>query len=106
MFPTRVFTGSSQGTQFSRTRRHSGPRCAATGATWRMWFDWYPPIETRVSAPPAGMSGTMHSSLPILFSPDANPLRTSSPSARTRAPPRCSLSLLSGLGGPWPKVSG
>ena len=33
------------------------PRCAATAATWRVWFDWMPPIDTSVSQPCASASG-------------------------------------------------
>lgn len=51
MLPTLSFTGSSQGTHCSCTRRHVRPRCAASAATCRVWLDWYPPIDTSVSAP-------------------------------------------------------
>ena len=31
------------------------PACAATAATWRVWLDWTPPMETRVSHPGEGV---------------------------------------------------
>ncbi len=69
MLPTLSLAGSSHGTHLSCTRRAFRPRCAATAATWRVWLDWYPPIETSVSAPEAITSGTMYSSLRILLPP-------------------------------------
>ena len=50
MLPTLSLTGSSQSTHFSWTRRHLRPSFAATAATWRVWLDWTPPIETRATA--------------------------------------------------------
>ena len=70
MLPTWVLSGSvHSGTQFSCTSTHSSPRWAATAATWRVWLDWWPPIETSVSAPWASASGTRYSSLRVLLPP-------------------------------------
>ncbi len=49
------------------------PSFAATAATWRVWFDWTPPIVTSVSALDARASGMMYSSLRILLPPNARP---------------------------------
>ena len=106
MLPTLSLTGSSQSTHFSWTRRHFRPSFAATAATWRVWLDWMPPIETSVSAPCARTSGTMYSSLRVLLPPNARPLLQSSRFAQTWAPPRCCVRRSSGWIGLGPKVSG
>ena len=49
------------------------PTLAAAAATWRVWFDWMPPMVTRVSAPEAMASGTMYSSFRSLLPPKASP---------------------------------
>ena len=49
------------------------PILAATAATMRVWLDWTPPIETRVSALLAMASGTMYSSFRSLLPPYARP---------------------------------
>ena len=82
------------------------PRCAATAATWRVWLDCTPPIETSVSAPFASASGTRYSSLRVLLPPKARPLFTSSRFIQTRAPPRWSLRRSTGWIGLGPNVSG
>ena len=69
MLPTRSLTASGQSTHFSCTSTQPSPRCAATAATCRVWFDWYPPMLTRVSAPWANASGTRYSSLRTLLPP-------------------------------------
>ena len=110
MLPTWVLVGSSHGTHFSCTSRHFRPRWAATAATWRVWLDWKPPMETSVSAPLASTSGTMYSSLRTLLPPKARPLLTSSRLAHTWAPPpfaaRWSESRFRWWTGEGPKVSG
>jgi len=83
------------------------PRCAATAATWRVWFDWTPPIDTSVSAPCASASGIRYSSLRVLLPPNARPLLQSSRFAYSSTlPPRCALRRLSGWMGVGPNVSG
>jgi hypothetical protein len=69
MLPTRSLTQSGQSTQFSCTSTAFRPSDAATAATWRVWLDWYPPIDTSVSVPCASTSGTMYSSLRVLLPP-------------------------------------
>ena len=73
MLPTRSYTASGKGTQLSCTNRHFMPSFAATAATWRVWFDWTPPMVTSVSALDARASGMMYSSLRILLPPNARP---------------------------------
>ena len=88
MLPTRSLTESGQSTQFSCTSTAFRPSLAATAATWRVWLDWYPPIDTRVSAPCARASGTRYSSLRVLLPPKASPELQSSRLAQIAAPPR------------------
>jgi hypothetical protein len=45
------------------------PTRAAVAATWRVWFDWTPPMDTRVSHPWASASATRYSSFRTLFPP-------------------------------------
>ena len=106
MLPTRSLTESGQSTQASCTRTAFSPSFAATAATWRVWLDWTPPMETSVSAPSASASGTMYSSLRVLFPPNARPLLTSSRFAQIWGPPRCSLSRGRGWTGLGPNISG
>ncbi|HVL60736.1 MAG TPA: aminocyclopropane-1-carboxylate deaminase/D-cysteine desulfhydrase family protein, partial [Microbacterium sp.] len=54
---TLVSIGGVQSTQCSCTSTAFMPRCAATAATWRVWFDCTPPMETSVSAPFSRASG-------------------------------------------------
>ncbi len=83
------------------------PRCAATAATWRVWFDCTPPIDTSVSAPCAIASGIRYSSLRVLLPPNASPLLQSSRFAYSSTlPPRWALSRRSGWIGVGPNVSG
>ena len=79
---------------------------AATAATWRVWLDCTPPIETSVSQPCASASATRYSSLRVLLPPKARPLLQSSRLAHTRAPPRCAVSRSSRWIGDGPKSSG
>ena len=88
MLPTRSFTGSGQSTQLSCTSTAFRPSLAATAATWRVWLDCTPPIDTRVSAPRSSASGTRYSSLRVLFPPKASPELQSSRLAQIRGPPR------------------
>jgi hypothetical protein len=78
MLPTRSYTLSNQLTQFSCTVTQRMPRCAATAATCRVWFDWMPPMVTSVSQPCASASGIRYSSLRVLLPPKARPLLQSS----------------------------
>ena len=67
------------------------PSFAATAATCRVWFDWTPPMVTRVSAFEAMASGTMYSSLRILLPPNASPELQSSRLAQiSTSPPSAS----------------
>ena len=84
MLPTRSFTASGQSTQLSCTSRAFSPSLAATAATWRVWLDWTPPIETRCVAPWASASGTRYSSLRVLLPPKARPELQSSRLAQIR----------------------
>jgi hypothetical protein len=106
MLPTLSLTGSSQSTHFSWTRRHLRPSLAATAATCRVWLDWMPPIDTRVSAPLVRASGTRYSSLRILLPPKASPELQSSRLAQTVAPPRCFVSRSRRWTGLGPNVNG
>ena len=45
------------------------PVRAAAAATWRVWLDCTPPIETSVSQPLARASATRYSSLRVLLPP-------------------------------------
>ncbi len=45
------------------------PVRAAAAATWRVWLDWTPPIETSVSQPLESASATRYSSLRVLLPP-------------------------------------
>src|SRR6266508_3519578 len=85
---------------------HFRPATAADAATWRVWFDWTPPIETSVSHPCASASATTYSSLRVLLPPKARPEFMSSRFAQTAAPPRCLESRSSRWTGEGPKVSG
>ena len=71
MLPTRSYVTSGQSTQLSWTSTHFRPATAAAAATWRVWFDWTPPIDTSVSQPCASASATRYSSLRVLFPPNA-----------------------------------
>src|SRR6478672_10411638 len=106
MFPTRSYTTSGQSTQCSCTSTQRSPRCADTAATWRVWFDCTPPIETSVSQPRASASATRYSSLRVLLPPKARPELQSSRLAQIAAPPRWCVSLSSRWMGDGPKVSG
>ena len=86
--------------------RTSARACAATAATWRVWLDCTPPIETSVSQPCASASATRYSSLRVLLPPKASPLLQSSRFAQTAAPPRCAVSRSSGCTGDGPNSSG
>ena len=86
MLPTRSYVTSGQSTQLSWTRTHFRPATAAAAATWRVWFDWTPPIETSVSQPCASASATRYSSLRVLLPPKARPEFTSSRFAQIAAP--------------------
>ena len=80
--------------------------CAATAATWRVWFDWTPPIDTRCVAPWASASGTRYSSLRVLLPPKASPELQSSRLAQIVAPPRWRLRRSSWWTGLGPNRSG
>ena len=82
------------------------PRCAAVAATWRVWLDWTPPMDTSVSAPCASASAARYSSLRTLLPPNARPELTSSRLAHTRAPPRWLVRRSSRWMGDGPKVRG
>ncbi len=88
----------------------TGPIAAAVRrairATWRVWFDWTPPIETSVSAPWASASASRYSSLRTLFPPNARPELQSSRFAQTVAPPRCLVRRSRRWIGDGPKRSG
>ena len=73
MLPTRSYVTSGQSTQLSWTSTHFRPATPAAAATWRVWFDWTPPIETSVSQPWASASATRYSSLRALLPPKARP---------------------------------
>ena len=88
MLPTRSLTESGQSTQLSWTSTARRPSRAATAATWRVWLDCTPPIETSVSAPWASASGTRYSSLRVLLPPKASPELQSSRLAQIFTPPR------------------
>ena len=88
MLPTRSLTESGQSTQLSWTRTACNPSFAATAATWRVWLDCTPPIDTRWVAPWASASGTRYSNLRVLFPPKASPELQSSRLAQIVAPPR------------------
>src|SRR4051812_33547634 len=103
MFPTRSYTASGQSTHASCTRTQPRPSRAATAATWRVWFDWTPPIETSVSQPWARASAARNSSFRVLLPPNASPLETSSRFAQTVAPPSSSVSRSSRCTGEGPK---
>src|SRR5262249_17112468 len=106
MFPTRSYTESGHSTQLSWIRTHFIPRRAATAATWRVWLDWTPPIDTRVSHFCAMASATRYSSLRTLLPPKASPLLQSSRFSQLRAPPRCELSRSRGCTGDAPNRRG
>src|SRR5262249_12382522 len=98
---------SGHSTQCSWTSTQPSPRCAATAATWRVWFDCTPPIETNVSQPCASASAARYSSLRTLLPPYARPELQSSRFIQTStAPPRCSVSRRSGCTGDGPNVRG
>src|SRR4051812_24778230 len=82
------------------------PVRAAAAATWRVWFDCTPPIETSVSQPLTSASATRYSSLRVLLPPNARPLLQSSRLAQSCAPPRCALRRSRRCTGDGPKVSG
>jgi hypothetical protein len=69
MLPTRSYVTSGQSTQLSCTSTHPMPVRAATAATWRVWLDCTPPMETSVSHPSASASATRYSSLRVLLPP-------------------------------------
>jgi hypothetical protein len=106
MLPTRSLTESGQSTHASCTSTALRPSFAATAATWRVWFDCTPPMDTRVSAPCARASGTMYSSLRVLLPPKARPLLQSSRFAQICAPPRWALSRGRWCTGLGPNISG
>ncbi len=106
MLPTLSLTASGQSTQRSCTSRALSPNRAATAATWRVWLDWTPPIETSVSAPLASTSGTMYSSFLVLLPPYASPELQSSRLAQICGPPRCAVNRSSGCTGLGPNSSG
>src|SRR5262249_25673799 len=106
MLPTRSYTESGQSTQLSWIRTHFIPTRAAVAATWRVWLDWTPPMDTSVSHPCATASATRYSSLRTLLPPKASPLLQSSRFAQIRAPPRCALSRSKGCTGDGPNRSG
>src|SRR3954467_12469313 len=64
------------------------PVRAAAAATWRVWLDCTPPIDTSVSQPLASASATRYSSFRVLLPPYARPLLQSSRLAQIAAPPR------------------
>src|SRR5205823_11977917 len=106
-FPTLSYTTSGQSTQRSCTRTQPRPRRAATAATWRVWFDWTPPIETSVSQPCARASAARYSSFRTLLPPYASPELQSSRFAQiSTSPPRCSLNRSSRCTGDGPNSSG
>ncbi len=107
MLPTLSYTTSGQSTHRSCTVTALSPRCAATPVTARVWLDWTPPIETRVSHPCASASATRYSSLRTLLPPNAMPELQSSRFAQISTPlPRCSDSRRSGWTGECPNSSG
>ena len=60
--------------------------------TWRVWFDWTPPIDTSVSQPWASASATRYSSLRTLLPPKAMPELQSSRLAQiSTSPPSAAL---------------
>jgi hypothetical protein len=69
MLPTLSYTASGQSTQLSWMSTHLSPALAATAATWRVWLDCTPPIDTSVSQPCASASATRYSSLRVLLPP-------------------------------------
>src|SRR5262249_37955754 len=86
---------------------HARPSLAATAATWRVWFDWTPPIETSVSQPCASASAARYSSFLTLFPPYARPELQSSRFAQiSTRPPRCSSSRGSRCTGDGPNSNG
>ena len=106
MLPTRSYTASGQSTQLSWMSTHFIPTRAAVAATWRVWLDWTPPMETSVSQPCAIASATRYSSFRTLLPPKASPLLQSSRFAQIRAPPRCAVSRSRGCTGDGPNISG
>src|SRR3954468_19650558 len=83
------------------------PVRAAAAATWRVWFDCTPPIDTSVSQPCASASATRYSSFRVLLPPYARPELQSSRFAQiSTPPPRCSLSRSSRCTGDGPNRSG
>ena len=106
MLPTLSYTESGQSTQLSCTSTHLSPARAATAATWRVWLDCTPPIETSVSQPWASASATRYSSLRVLLPPYAMPELQSSRLAQSAAPPRWAVSRSSGCTGEGPKSRG
>ena len=73
MLPTLSYTASGQSTQLSCSSTHFSPTLAATAATWRVWLDCTPPMDTRVSQPVASASAMRYSSLRVLLPPKAMP---------------------------------
>ena len=71
----------------------SSPRWQATPVTWRVWFDWMPPIDTSVSQPWSIASATRYSSrqLHCRVSGDRPALRTGVMPIGARWPPRTVL---------------
>ena len=65
--------GRRQSTQCSCTVTALSPRWSATPVTWRVWFDWTPPMDTSVSQPWASASAARYSSLRTLLPPKAMP---------------------------------